>query len=132
MSRNIKVLLVFVAVLALAGAAYGFAAGNSVPKNAAGYTANVVSGYSITNIVYKLNADTPTLVDNISFVVAPTTSGDPDAQTVKLQTALSGTWTTCDISKALTVVTATCTLPDSTAVADVTAMNIVATSSVTP
>jgi hypothetical protein len=131
MSRNIKVLLVFVAVLALAGAAYGFAAGNSVPKNAAGYTANVVSGYSITNIVYKLNAD-PTLVDNISFVVAPTTFGDPDAQTVKLQTALSGTWTTCDISKALTVVTATCTLPETTAVADVTAMNIVATSSVQP
>jgi hypothetical protein len=132
MSRNIKVLVVFVAVLALAGAAYGFAAANSVEKSAAGYTANVVSGYTVSKIVYDLNADNPTLVDNISFEIAPTTAGDPDAKTAYLQTATGGAWTTCVVTTADLVTSAVCTPTVSPIVTAVTAMNIVASSSTDP
>jgi hypothetical protein len=131
MSRNIKVLVVLVAVLALAGAAYGFAAANTVPDSAAGYTANVVSGYTVSAIVYDLNTDNPTLVDNINFTIAPTTVDDPEAKTVYLQTDLAGTWTTCAVTTDTTT-TVVCELPAATAVEDVTAMNIVASSSTDP
>lgn len=131
MSRNIKVMFVVVAVLALAGAAYGFAAANSVEKSAAGYTANVVSGYTVSNIVYKLDATTPTTVDAITFTIAPTTSGDPDAKTVYLQTALSGPWTACVVTTDTTT-TVVCTPSALPSVTSVTAMNIVASSSIQP
>jgi hypothetical protein len=133
MSRNIKVLVVLVAVLALAGAAYGFAAGNTVQTTAAGYTAKVVSGYTVSNIAYNLNLLDPTTVANITFNIAPSTSGDPEAKTVYLQTALSGLWTTCDVvtTGITTLVTkATCTPSPLPAVEDVTALNIVASSTV--
>ena len=109
MLRNFKVLLIVLVVLVLAGGAYAFAAANSVDKSAAGYTANVVSGYTVSAIVYDLNTDNPTLVDNISFVIAPTTTGDPDAKT-----------------------SAVCTPTVSPTVTAVTAMNIVASSSLDP
>jgi hypothetical protein len=127
MSRNIKVLLVLVAVLALAGAAYGFAAANSVPTTAAGYTAKVVSGYTVSNIKYNLTVDDPTTVDTITFGIAPTTVGDPAPVTVYLQTALSGPWTTCVVTTT-TGSTVVCTPTLSPAVADVSALNIVASS----
>jgi len=132
MFRNIKVLLIAVVILALAGGAYAFAAGNTVEKSAAGYTANVVSGYTVSKIVYDLNADNPTLVDNISFVIAPTTSGDPDAKTAYLQTATGGDWTTCVVTTADLVTSAVCTPSVSPTVTAVTAMNIVASSSTDP
>ncbi len=131
MSRNIKVLLVFVAVLALAGAAYGFAAGNTVAPSAAGYTAKVISGYTVSNIQYNLKAADPTTVANITFNIAPTTPGDPEAVTVYLQTAVSGPWTTCGVvtTGTTTLVTkATCTPTILPTVELVTALNIVASS----
>jgi hypothetical protein len=131
MFRNIKVLLAVVVVLALAGGAFAFAAGNTVPKSAAGYTANVVSGYTVTNIVYDLNKDNPTNVDNISFTIAPSTIDDPVAKTVYLQTALSGPWTLCVVTTD-TATTAKCTPAISPVITDVTAMNIVASSSLDP
>ena len=134
MFRNFKVILVVLVVLVLAGGAYAFAAGNTVPPSAAGYTANVVSGYTVSNIVYDLDKDNPINVDNISFSIAPTTSGDPVAKTVYLQTALSGPWTTCVVSTDTTT-TAVCTLPaspDPTTVTSISAMNIVASSSTDP
>ncbi|MGB8213416.1 MAG: hypothetical protein WCE68_07635 [Anaerolineales bacterium] len=129
MSRNIKVLLVFVAILALAGAAYGFAAANTVPTTAAGYTAKVVSGYTVSNIQYNLTSGDPTTVDTITFGIAPTTDGDPAPVTVYLQTALSGPWTTCVVTTT-TSSTVVCTPTISPTVAGVTALNIVASSTV--
>ena len=132
MSRNFKVLLVVVAVLALAGAAYGFAAANTVEKSAAGYSAKAVSGYAVSKIVYDLNADNPSLVDNISFVIAPTTAGDPDAKTAYLRTETGGAWTTCVVTTADLVTSAVCTPTISPTVTAITAMNIVASSSLDP
>ena len=74
MFRNFKVLLIALIVIAVAGGVYGFAAANTVPDTAAGYKASVVSGYTITNIAYDLDATDPTIVDAITFAAAPAPS----------------------------------------------------------
>jgi hypothetical protein len=131
MSRNIKVMFVVVAVLALAGAAYGFAAANTAPTTAAGYVAKTVSGYDITNVAYNLKSDR-SMVDTITFDIAPHTTGDPLPVTVDIQTSTSGSWTNCIVTPATgdmpTSASAVCTPGSSLAVVDVTALNIVASS----
>ena len=55
-SRTFKALLAVMTVLILAGAAYAFAAANTVPATKAGDGLGVISGYTVTNVVYDLNA----------------------------------------------------------------------------
>ena len=131
MFRNFKVLLiVFVAVI-LAGSAYAFAAQNTVVDSAAGYKASVVPGYTVTNIVYDLDATDPTLVDAITFDISPS-SGTVVAAIVKLQTATGGAWTDCTLAAGTPpAMDVTCTY-GSLNLIDVTALNIVASSSTDP
>jgi hypothetical protein len=132
MFRNFKVMLVVLVVIIVAASAYAFAAGNTVPDTAAGYTANVISGYTVTNIVYDLNAADPTTVDKITFGIDPTTLDDPEAAVVYLQTELGGAWTTCVVTTDDDVTTVVCDPETSPLVEDVTALNIVASSSINP
>ncbi len=129
MFRNFKVMLIVLVVIVVAASAYAFAAANTVPDSAAGYKANVVPGYTVTDIVYDLNSTDPTLVDKITFKVGPTT-GTVEAAIVKLQTTASG-WKDCTLGTAVVhVIPVTCTYSDPTlALADITALNIVASSS---
>jgi hypothetical protein len=131
MFRNFKVLLIALLAIVVAGGVYGFAAANSVPASAAGYSASVVSGYTITNIVYDLNATDPTLVDKITFLAAPST-GTLVAALAKIQTVTAGAWTSCVLvagtAPSMTVTCTTTGLP----IADITALNIVVSSSVDP
>jgi len=131
MFRNFKVLLIALLAIIVAGGVYGFAAANSVPASAAGYSASVVSGYTITNIVYDLNATDPTLVDKITFLAAPST-GTLVAALAKIQTVTAGAWTSCVLvagtAPSMTVTCTTTGLP----IADITALNIVVSSSVDP
>ena len=129
MFRNFKVLLFALAIVIIAGGAYAFAATNTVPDSAAGYAASVVPGYTVSNIAYDLNATDPTLVDNITFLISPS-SGAVVAAVVKVQTATGGTWTSCVlVAGTAPSMTVTCT-PVGLALIDVTALNIVASSSV--
>ena len=131
MFRNLKVLLFALAIMIVAAGAYAFAASNTVPDSAAGYKANVVPGYTVSNIVYDLDATDPTLVDAITFDIAPT-SGTVVAATVKVQTATGGAWTDCTLVAGVAPsMDVTCTYGP-LQVADVTALNIVASSSVDP
>ena len=131
MFRNLKVLLFAVFVLAIAGSAYAFAASNTVPESAAGSGATEVSGYTITDLVYDLNATDATLIDEITFTVTPD-DGGPTALSVLVQTAAGGGWTSCALVDGdPSVVNATCTF-GTLAVADVTALNIVASSTTNP
>ncbi len=127
MFRNFKVLLIALVAIVVAGGVYGFAAANTVPDSAAGYKASVVSGYTITNIAYDLDATDPTLVDAITFAAAPST-GTLVAVIVKLQTETAGAWTNCTlVAGTAPSMNVTCTygaLP----LANVTALNIVASS----
>jgi len=131
MFRNFKVLLFALAIVIIAGGAYAFAAANTVPDSAAGYAASAVPGYTVTDIVYDLDDTDPTLVDAITFAIAPSTGGEV-AVIVKVQTATSGAWTDCTLAAgAGSSMNVTCTygtLP----LEDVTALNIVASSSLDP
>ena len=126
MLRNWKVLLFVLAVLVIAGSAYAFAAANTIAESAAGYAGVAVPGYDVTSIVYDLDGTDPTIVDAITFDIAPL-SGTAAAVTVKIQTANAGSWTTCPVVAG----SATCTF-GALPVANVTALNIVASSSVDP
>ena len=125
MFRNFKFLLAILAIIVVAGSAYAFAAANTVPDTNAGYAAAVVSGYTVTNLVYDLDATDPTIVDAITFDIEPT-SGSQKAVLVKVQTVTAGAWTTCTLADGtLPQVDVTCTygaLP----LANVTALNVLA------
>lgn len=131
MFRNLKVFLIVLVVLVVAASAYAFAAQNTVPDSAAGYKANVVPGYTVTNIVYDLDATDPTLVDAITFDIAPT-SGAVVAAIVKVQTVAAGAWTDCSLVAGVAPsMDVTCTF-GALELEDVTALNIVASSSTDP
>ncbi|HUF00689.1 MAG TPA: hypothetical protein VMN99_15650 [Anaerolineales bacterium] len=131
MLRNFKVLLSVLVVTVIAGSAYAFAAANTVPASAGGYAATTVSGYTVTNIVYDLDSADPSIVDAITFDISPT-SGSSAAVLAKIQTAAAGAWTNCTLVAGVAPAkSATCTygaLP----LADVTALNIVASSTTDP
>jgi hypothetical protein len=130
MFRNFKVLVFVLVILVIAGSAYAFAAQNTIADSAAGYKASVVPGYAVTSIVYDLDATDPTLVDAITFNIAPT-SGSAAAALVKLQTASGGAWTDCTLSGAGPSKAATCTY-GALQLENVTALNIVASSTTDP
>jgi hypothetical protein len=118
-------------VIVVAASAYAFAAQNTVDDSAAGYKANEIPGYTVENIVYDLNDANPTLIDAITFDVSPS-SGTVVAATVKVQTVLAGTWTNCTLlAGTAPLMQATCTY-GALELEDITALNIVASSSANP
>jgi len=131
MFRNFKVLLIVFVAIVIAGSAYAFAAQNTVADSAAGYKANVVPGYTVTDIVYDLDATDPTVVDAITFAISPS-DGTVVAAIVKLQTVTAGSWENCTLEAGTPPsMDVTCTY-GSLDLADVTALNIVASSSADP
>jgi hypothetical protein len=131
MIRNIKFLLISLLVIVFASGFYAFAASNTVEATAAGYTATEVSGYDVTEIVYNLNDTDPTTVDDITFNVTPTT-GTSVAVITKIQTADAGAWTDCVVTPgSAPAASVVCTITG-TNLADITALNIVVSSSLDP
>jgi len=88
--RNLVVLGLLVII---AGAVYGFAAANTVKESAAGDGEGDISGYTITNISYDLDADDPSLLDSVSFNVAVADTDAGAATEVAAQ--IAGEWFTC-------------------------------------
>ena len=131
MLHNLKVVLIALVVISIAGGAYAFAAQNTVPNSAGGYAASTVSGYTVSNIVYDLDATDPTVVDAITFSIAPS-SGSAAAALVKIQTADGGVWTDCSLTAGTPpAMNVTCTF-GSLPLEDVTALNVVASSTTDP
>ena len=86
---------IVLAAFAIGGAV--FTAANTVPNSTAGEGSNVVSGYTISNIVYNLNAVDPRDVDSITYD-ATADNGSLVAALPNLKTnfeTLPGTWYTC-------------------------------------
>ncbi len=78
-------------VLILAAAVYGFAAANTVPATTyAGYGSGTISGYTITNVSYRLDSASPTNIDQVSFTISPTS-----ATSVYVALVTNGTWYSC-------------------------------------
>jgi len=89
-SRTFKVLLAVMTVMILAGAAYAFAAANTVPATKAGDGSGAISGYTISNIAYNLNATDPSTIDSIDFALSAA------AVTAKIKLVAAGsTWYDC-------------------------------------
>jgi hypothetical protein len=70
-ARSLRIGIAVLATMAVAGGAYAFTASNTVPASTAGAGAGAVSGYTVSNLHYGLNAATPTNIDSLSFTVAP-------------------------------------------------------------
>jgi hypothetical protein len=122
MLRNVKVLLIALVLIVIAGSVVRLRRGNTVPDSAAGYKANVVPGYTVTNIVYDLNADKPCRRRSKSPSNVTPTSGSEVAKTVKLQTADGAPGTDCTlVAGTAPIRDVTCTY-GSLALADVTAL----------
>jgi hypothetical protein len=89
-----KSFLTAVMVLILAMAIYGFAAANVVPESGAGDGSGTISGYTVSNIDYVLNAANPANIDSVSFDIAATAgAGAPD--TIEVQLISGGSWFSC-------------------------------------
>jgi hypothetical protein len=124
MLRNFKVLLAVFAVIVIAGSAYAFAAANTVPTSTVGSGASVVSGYTVSDIVYTFATDDPTKVSKITFTL------DKAATNVMIQldaTAETGdtawSWAPCTIATSTSV---TCTPTSTLLTANIKALNVAA------
>jgi hypothetical protein len=89
-------LAVLALVLIMGATAYAFAAANTVPASGAGDGHSVISGYTVTNVTYTLNATTPTNIDSVKFNIAPTGSASAPT-TVKAKLVTAGSWFGCTI-----------------------------------
>lgn len=88
--RRRRTVLVLVAAAALALATYAFTAANIVPGSKAGDGAGAITGYTVSNIAYTLDATDPANVESVAFTL------DAVAGTVKAKlVAASGTYTDC-------------------------------------
>lgn len=97
MLRNLKVLFVVIAIVAISVTAYAFAAANTVPATKAGDGLGVVSGYTVTAVAYTLNGTDPSTLDSVSFDVGAA------ATTVKVQlVATTGSWYDCTLGSGTT------------------------------
>lgn len=124
-------MFIIVVIFVLMGSTYAFAAANTIPTTTGGYGDTVVSGYTVSNIIYDLDSADPTLVDAITFTLTPDGSGVAAAVSY-VQTATGGSWTSCAlVSGGGEVMDATCTF-GALAIEDITALNIVASSTTDP
>jgi len=85
-----RLLIVAVLAIGIASGVYAYAATNTVPTSSAGSGSGTISGYTVTNVAYTLNATTPTNLDQVAFTLAPTTTS-----TLKVQLAAAGVWYSC-------------------------------------
>lgn len=106
---------VFVGGIAVAGlvAQSALTASNTVSTSAAGAGSATISGYTVTDVHYNLNASNPQNIDSVTFVVD---TAPPAGSTVKVKLVAAGsTYYSCTNSS--TTVTCATTSPQATVAA---------------
>ncbi|MFM8367920.1 MAG: hypothetical protein ACKOBD_04090 [Chloroflexota bacterium] len=93
MLKNLKIVFAVIAVVTIAVASYAFAASNTVPATKAGEGSGTVTGYTITSVVYNLNATDPSTLDSVAFDLGAAAATGK----VKAQLVASGTWYACTL-----------------------------------
>lgn len=91
---NVRMLAVGALVLLISAVAYGFAAANTVPVTGAGDGSGTISGYTVTNVDYNLNATNPANIDSVTLTLAPNAvaGGSPSApRDVRVKLTAAGT-----------------------------------------
>ena len=92
---TLRLLAMFGLILLLCAVAYGFAAANTVPASGAGDGSNTISGYTITNVTYTLNATNPANIDAVTFTVTPGTGASAPSTVKAKLVSTSSTWFDC-------------------------------------
>ena len=119
-----RTLFLITLVLILAAMTYGFAAANTMPTASnAGDGSVTVSGYTVSNIHYGLNAGNPQNVDSVSFDLVAKNGGVTPAA-VRARLVSSGSWYTC--AETATPGTWSCTVTGTVTVLAVDELTIVA------
>jgi hypothetical protein len=85
-----RALVLALLVLVVAAAAYAFTAANTVPPSKAGDGSGAITGYTVSNVEYNLDATNPQLIDSVEFDLDDV-AGEVQA---KVQSAGSN-WATC-------------------------------------
>jgi hypothetical protein len=125
MSKNrysfTRLMAVLALVLVLAAATYAFAAANTVPASLAGDGSGAITGFTISNIHYTLNATTPAGdVSTVSFTLSPAV---PSGGAVYVKFNV-GAAVACTLNVAGD--TATCTPPAGATPLAITSLQVVA------
>ncbi|MFT3892697.1 MAG: hypothetical protein QM730_13785 [Anaerolineales bacterium] len=90
MFRSSKLFIVVLIVLVFATTAFAFAAANTMPASTyAGEGSSVTSGYTVSSVVYNLNATTPSNIDSVTF------SLNAAATNVKIRLVTTGSYFAC-------------------------------------
>ena len=87
--RSSKLFIVVLVVLVIATSAYAFAATNTVPTSRAGEGSGIISGYTVSNIVYTFDTANPSNLTTVTFDL------DNPAATVKVSLTAAGTLQNC-------------------------------------
>jgi len=73
-NRRRRVALAALLALIVAASAYAFTASNTVPSSSAGEGSGLITGFTVSNIHYTLNAANPAGITGVSFSLAPVPS----------------------------------------------------------
>lgn len=113
----LRLVVAAVAAAAVAGGAYAFTAANTVPSSNAGAGSGTVSGYTVTNLHYSLNATTPANIDSLTFNVSPVVPSTSSGKVIVQASLSSGGPNTysCTTNTAGDTVTCATTSPQLTA-----------------
>jgi hypothetical protein len=117
-SRKVSVTIAIGVAMAIGGGAYAFTASNTVPASTAGAGAGAVSGFTVTNIHYVLDATTPANIDSLTFTISPAVPSTGSGKVIVSATLSTGGPTnyTCTTDATLgTTVTCVTTTPQLTA-----------------
>jgi hypothetical protein len=123
-----KIIIAIVAAVAIGAGAYAFTASNTVPATTAGAGNGVVSGYTVTNVHYNLNATTPTNIDSLTFTISPVVPSTSSGKVVVQTTLSTGGPNTYNCTTDTTGATVTCATvtPTQLTVDKVTGVTVIA------
>jgi hypothetical protein len=116
-SRASKIAIASGVAVLIAAGAYAFTSSNTVPASTAGAGSGSVSGFTVTNLHYVLDATTPSNIDSLTFTIAPavvTTGTGVVTISAALSTGGPNNYT-CSANAAGTTVTCITTSPQLTA-----------------
>ena len=115
--RTTSIVVGGVVALTIAIGTYAFTSSTTVPATTAGAGAGAVSGYTVTNLHYALNATSPANIDSLTFTISPVVPSTSTGK-VLIAAALSAggpTNYTCTSDVAGSTVTCATTSPQLTA-----------------
>ena len=91
MKKSHRLSGIILIALILTVATFAFAAANTMPTTtSAGDGERAISGYTVSNVKYNLDATNPANISTVTFTIAPAA-----ASTVKIQLVSGGTWFDC-------------------------------------